>query len=244
MIPNQNCFFDKSPSLLQCDMNAVTAPISHHEHGFNPYVNNAGNVLAIGAPGLCIIAGDTRLSVGYSVLSRDTTKIEKLTENCVIATSGMYADFNALTKYMHAKLKMYDFNIGRQASTKSVAQLLSTTLYGKRFFPYYTFNIVAGLDDEGNGITYGYDAIGSFEPSRYMVQGSAKELMLPILDNLLVGYNKVNPKFPETKEQLENIVKDVFNSVAERDIYTGDKLEIVYIEKDKVTSKTFDLRKD
>ena len=143
--------------------------------------------LAIGAPGCCIIAGDTRLSVGYSILSRDTTKIVKLTDQCVLATSGMYADFNALTKFLNAKLKVYDFNIGRQANTKSVAQLLSTTLYGKRFFPYYTFNIIAGLDEEGNGITYGYDAIGSFEPSRYMVQGSAKEMMVPILDDILVG---------------------------------------------------------
>jgi len=141
MISNQNPFFDKPTSLLQCDMvKPIVNPIK--ELSFNPYQNNSGNVLAIGAPGCCIVAGDTRLSNGYSIVSRDTTKIVKLTNDCVIATSGMYADFNALTKLMHAKLKMYEFNIGRQASLKSVAQLLSTTLYGKRFFPYYTFNIM------------------------------------------------------------------------------------------------------
>lgn len=34
-------------------------------------------------------------------------------------------------------------------STNAAAQLLSTMLYGRRFFPYYTINIIAGLDEEG-----------------------------------------------------------------------------------------------
>ena len=43
-----------------------------------------------------------------------------------------------------------------------MASLLGYTLYMKRFFPYYCFNLIAGLDENGNGAVYGYDAIGSY----------------------------------------------------------------------------------
>ena len=51
-------------------------------------------------------------------------------------------------------------------SSTSCSQLISNTLYSKRF-SIYTFNLVCGLDEDGNGVVYGYDAIGSFEKQLY-----------------------------------------------------------------------------
>lgn len=51
-------------------------------------------------------------------------------------------------------------------------------------------------------------------------------------------------KEPLTLEKAKMILKDAFISAAERDIYTGDSMNLSIITKDGVKNETYDLRKD
>ncbi|KAL6981811.1 Proteasome subunit beta type-1, partial [Sarracenia purpurea var. burkii] len=104
--------------------------------------------VAIAGADYCVIAADTRMSTGYSILTRDYSKIFPLAEKCVMASSGFQADVRALQKVLAARHSIYQHQHNKQMSCPAMAQLLSNTLYYKRFFPYYAFNVVGGLDNE------------------------------------------------------------------------------------------------
>jgi 20S proteasome subunit beta 6 len=119
-------------------------------------------------------------------------------------------------------------------SVTAVAQMLSITLYQKRFFPYYSFCVLGGVDENGKGAVYCYDAIGSFEREMCRANGSASALIQPFLDNQVGKKNMANKKFEEMElDEVLKIVKDAFTSATERDIYTGDNLQIFIIRKDQ-----------
>lgn len=79
----------------------------------------------------------------------------------VIASAGMQADMKTLHKHLQARHVMYQHAHQKPMSVTAAAQLLSNTLYYKRFFPYYTFNLVAGLDENGE---QGVGSLGGCTP--------------------------------------------------------------------------------
>jgi len=212
---------------------------------FSPYQNNGGTCLAIAGKDFCIVAADSRLSLGYSILSRTSPKVAQLTSKCCIASSGCQADMITLQKFLKFRMQMYTHQHGKEMQTTAIGQMLATTLYNRRFFPYYTFNVVGGLDETGEGIVYSYDAVGCFEKMKYTVSGSGQALIEPFLDNM-VAYKNTDKK-PATERTLDEtleLVKDIFSSAGERDIYTGDFVDIHVITKDGCKYEQFPLKKD
>lgn len=156
------------------------------QHGFSPYTDNGGTSLAIAGQDFVVVAGDTRMSEGYSINTRYAPKVYKLSNGSVLATGGMFADGKALVQVLEQQLETYSFNHAKLMSSPALAQMLSVILYGKRFFPYYVWNTLGGLDENGMGAVFSYDPVGNYEKHLYNCSGSAGHLIQPFLDSQVV----------------------------------------------------------
>lgn len=230
------------PGMMNDPMSDYKAPVQVH---FSPYEFNGGTILAIAGEDYALIATDTRLSQGFSIHSRDSPKTYPLSEKTVLGCCGFHGDVLTLTKLIGARLQIFEKDHNKPMPTPSVAAMLSTILYYRRFFPYYTHNLVVGLDEEGKGCVYSFDPVGSYEREVFRAKGSASAMLQPLLDNQLGGKNQQGfQNQPMPLKQCVAMVKDVFTSAAERDIYTGDSIQISIVTKDGTKTEQFPLRKD
>lgn len=203
-----------------------------------------GTTVVVAGDDYAICAGCTRMSTGYEIISRTQSKLFELTSDTVLAAVGCNSDIITLRRMLDARLTQYEHAEGKPMNPNAVAQLLSVTLYHRRFFPYYAFNLVGGLDEEGKGAVYGYDAVGSYKRDDYGAMGSGQNFVMPILDNLFGHKNRADKKEPISAEEAVRMIKDIFVIATERDIHTGDNLEIKVIKRDGITTEIFPLKKD
>ncbi|KAI3390051.1 hypothetical protein SNEBB_009580 [Seison nebaliae] len=218
--------------------------INQH-HYWSPYSFHGGTVLGIAGDDFALIASDTRLSEYYSIHNRNCPHVYKMTKETLLGCVGFHGDVLALTKQLEARHQIYESLHHHPMKVHATAAMLSTMLYSRRFFPYYTYNILAGIDKDGKGAIYSYDPVGSYEREEYRAAGSSSSLLQPLLDNQIGMKNQIGEeKKPISIEKGLALIKDVFVSATERDIHTGDSLLINIITKDGMKQEKMDLRKD
>lgn len=194
----------------------------------------SGSIVGIKFKGGVILAAEKRVTLGPTLRSHGGKKIFKVLDNLYIGVAGLAADMQAIARALRAEMKLYELRNKRLPTVKAAAKLLSNILYSSKLFPYYTSIITVGIDETGPHL-YVLDPLGSVIEDKYASLGSGAELAISIIES--------NYRENLTAEEAEKIAYQSVKAACERDVLSGDGVDMVIMDvKGNVNEKFLPLK--
>lgn len=186
----------------------------------------------------CVAIGsDLRLGVQLQTLATDHKKIYKIHDQLFLGLSGLASDAESLSQRFKFKHNLYKLREERDINPAAFAQLVSATLYEKRFGPYFCQPVIAGLDPKGVPYLCGMDSIGAIETAKdFMVAGTGNDSLLGICESLW--------KPDMEAEELFEVTSQALLSGQDRDCLAGWGAVVYVITKDRVIARKLKGRMD
>lgn len=175
-----------------------------------------------------VLASERRVAYGNFVVSKSTKKTFPITDLVGSCCAGMVADMQVLSMQMRALTKIRKLELKREIPPNSVAKMMSTLMYERRYFPLLTQVIVGGVD--GEAAIYTLDPLGSVLPDDYAAVGTGAEMALGVLDQ---EYKKEMKE----KEAVSLAVKSIKSAIM-RDAASGEGIDVLVADKNGIREFT------
>jgi 20S proteasome subunit beta 3 len=139
------------------------------------------------------IACDLRLGMQALTVSNNFPKIFQYGD-VFLGLTGLATDVSTVSDLFRYKVNMYRLREERNISPQTMANLVSSSLYEKRFGPYFISPVIAGINQtSGKPFICGFDSIGCIDFAKdFIVSGTASDQLFGTCEGLwepdLVGY--------------------------------------------------------
>lgn len=131
------------------------------------------------------IACDLRLGMQALTVSNNFPKIFQYGD-VFLGLTGLATDVSTVSDLFRYKVNLYRLGEERNIAPRTFANLVSSSLYERRFGPWFVSPVVAGLDPKtGKPFICGFDSIGCIDFAKdFIVAGTATEQLFGMCENL------------------------------------------------------------
>lgn len=210
------------------------------------------------------IACDLRLGLQALTVSNNFPKIFQYGDNVFLGLTGLATDVSTVSDLFRYKVNMYRLREERHIAPRTFANLVSSSLYERRFGPYFVSPVVAGLEPKtGQPFICGFDSIGCIDFAKdFIVSGTATEQLFGMCESLwepgLVcsssfflglqrfgdGCSLTGGCYYQGPDALFETISQALLNAVDRDALSGWGAHVYIIEKDKVTKRLLKGRQD
>ncbi|HYA71148.1 MAG TPA: archaeal proteasome endopeptidase complex subunit beta [Thermoplasmata archaeon] len=128
-----------------------------------------------------VLATERRATAGSFIANKQTQKLFRIDDNIGLTTSGYVGDVQVLARYLKAEVALYRMRRSAPLSVEGAATLLANILSGSRYYPYWAWMILGGVDSKG-GHVFSLDAGGGCIEDRYVSVGSGQMMVYGLLE--------------------------------------------------------------
>lgn len=185
------------------------------------------------------IAADTRFGVQFQTISTNSQKVYRIQDNILMGLNGLHTDMQTFAFLMKKKVELYRLNEETDLTPSLFANLVSTTLYERRFGSYFVSPVVVGLDvlNKNKPFVCGFDSIGCPSTSGQFEIGGTSS------DQLLGSCEAFFRKDMEPEELFETISQSLIRAV-ERDCLSGYGGMVYLLTPGNVSVRRLKVRQD
>lgn len=136
-----------------------------------------------------------------------------------------------------SKVNLFELRESRRLEPRQFAHMVSHALYEKRFGPYFTNPIMAGLDSKNEPFLCGFDSIGCIDFAEgFIVSGTASDQLYGMCEALYEP--NLGP------DDLFETVSQVLLNAVDRDAMSGWGAIVYIVTPNKVIKRTLRARQD
>ncbi|KAI9018454.1 nucleophile aminohydrolase [Hyaloraphidium curvatum] len=146
---------------------------------------NGSALVAMKGKGCVAIASDRRFGIQGQTVSMDFKKVFEVHPRLFYGLSGLATDVQTLSERFQYKVNIYQLKEEREISPKTFAHMVASTLYERRFGPYFCEPVIAGLERDGTPFVCGMDLIGALNFAKdFIVSGTAGQQLYGMAESL------------------------------------------------------------
>ena len=132
------------------------------------------------------IACDLRLGMQSITVSNNFPKIFNYSPSTFLGLTGLATDVNTVSDLFRYKVNMYRLREERNIAPQTLANLVSSSLYERRFGPFFVSPVVAGINEKTQQpFICGFDSIGCIDLAKdFIVSGTASDQLFGTCEGL------------------------------------------------------------
>ncbi|KAI8982387.1 nucleophile aminohydrolase [Mycotypha africana] len=198
---------------------------------------NGGSVVAMVGKDCVAIAADKRLGQQFMTVSTEFQKIFKASEKTFVGLPGLATDVLTLADRFRFKINMYKMREEREMEPKTLAHMVSSTLYERRFGPYFVEPVIAGLGKDNKPFICSMDLIGCINFAKdFVVSGTAGSNLYGMCESLWEP--DLGP------EELFETISQALLNAQDRDALSGWGAVVHVITPTEIITRSLKSRQD